>query len=150
MLTRSATAPSRTVSALAAKRWLLLLQRMAPPQRAGGCALTGLECDLICRLWSWTWSDPRTRVVLDDAYSIDAWMTRIVIYVIKFYGTSYGPLDRALVLWIIGNSDAADQMDNGELMEMELETCMILSPHVLHVWDDENCSEFANNVAPRW
>lgn len=64
-ITRSSTAHARTMASLLVKRWLLLLQRQAPPARNGGNALSGLECDIVCRLWSWTWSDPAREVSND-------------------------------------------------------------------------------------
>lgn len=145
-ITRSSTAHARTMASLLAKRWLLLLQRQAPPARNGQYALSALECDIVCRLWSWTWSDPRTRVMLDDTYSVDEWLSRIVVYVIKFYGVAYGPDDRALVEWIRCNGFDFPITSTTEWVDKELETLDILCPHILHLWDDED----KENVAPAW
>jgi len=150
MLTRSATTAARTAASLLAKRWLLLLQRQAPPSRSGGYALSGLECDLVCRLWSWTWSDPRTRVVLDDTYTVDDWLSRIVCYVIKFYGVSYGETDRELIRWIRYNGFVDAEIDDAEWIQKELDTVMILSPHALHMWDNEGYDSDKENTAPKW
>ena len=149
MNTRShtrAAAHVNNVASLLGKRWLLLLQRQAPPTRNGNYALNALECDIILRLWDVTWSDTRTRVILDEYYTVDDWMARIVIYVIKFFGTSYGPNDRALLRWIRGNiwTEAEDEQ---EWLEREIQTVNILSPFVLNLFDVDADAE---NVAPAW
>lgn len=149
MNTRSTTA-ARTAASLIAKRWLLLLQRQAPPTRNGQYALCALECNIIHRLWERTWSDTRTRVMLDDTYSVDDWLSRITIYVVKFYGVSYGPDDRELVHWIRSNGFVIDALHDPTWVDVELETLDILSPHVLDLWADDNSENEDPNGAPRW
>lgn len=146
MNTRSTTA-ARTAASLLAKRWLLLLQRQAPPTRNGQYALCTLECDIIHRLWDATWHDTRTRVILDDTYTVDDWMSRIVIYVIKFFGTNYGLEDRELVQWVRGNGFVDPEIDDAAWIQKEIETVEILSPFVLNLWDNDWNKE---NVGVAW
>lgn len=140
---------------LAAKRWLLCFQRMAPVRPGnGGYALTTLECVIVSHLFEATWRDPRSGIDPTPENllrTLDYWMTQIIVYVIKFYGTSYDSVDRDLIRWARHH-----YFDSPEDLEWqlgsEIQALEVLSPHAVRlgmddVWEgifDENGDRYTH------
>lgn len=131
-----------------AKRWMLLTQRMAPRRLGATYPFSTLECDIMFRLFCSTWRDPRAAVDITNFETVNAFMTRIAVYVIKFYGTSYSEQDRMLVLWLNNEGFGEHNDFTEEAIERELQTIEILHPYVLNLWDTMWEEENQNPNAP--
>jgi len=142
-----ALAASNATATHLAKRWMLLTQRMAPRRQGAIHPFSTLECDIMFRLFCSTWQDPRAAVDVTNFETVNAYMTRIAVYVIKFYGSSYSEQDRMLVLWL-NNEGFGDHSDfTEEAIERELQTIEMLHPYVLNLWDTMYEEE---NEDPNW